>query len=272
MKTTKLQLLKEEALRRLRKQVNNRVVGVMLSGKSIEGLEKRIKEYKDYDICWVSINLFEVMEDYILSQIGKRLEMVFHSYTLSLSREKKLAYELNHRIPRLRKFMHRPEQNYVLSTWRLMGSNYRSLGLYDFYKEYEKRIILIDYLFDTLTGVNSSILLLATLGVANPKKIITFGLDGTKLDSQNAIHSYYKEELQAKEKRMNYDIGDEREVIVPVTSTSASMEKTFPSIYEDYCNRCGIQKRPEIVNCSPGTMFSIFRNINYNQLKSELDG
>lgn len=269
---SKVNLLEEKlnAIKKLQQLVRNRVIGVMIPGKSIENLEKTIEEYKDYDICWASLNLFEPMNGFILSKINKSLDIVFHSYTLSISRDKKIKYEKENRIPRLTKFLNTKSSNLILSTWRLMGSNYRDLGLEYFYERNEKRIILIDYLFSTLTGVNSTQLLLTTLGISNPKKIILFGLDGFKGGSDKAIHSYYKEELQSKEKRLNYGIEDNKPIAVPITSTTEDMQKNFISVYQDYCNRCNIKNIPEIINCSPNSLFTIFRKIDYNQLKGEL--
>ena len=57
--------------------INRRPVFLLSHGASIYELERTILEYKDKDICWVSIGLFTNMEKYILSKIGKRLDVVF---------------------------------------------------------------------------------------------------------------------------------------------------------------------------------------------------
>lgn len=271
-----IELEKQKALQKLRKVVHGRIVGIMAHGKSIEELEHRIHEFKDYDISWVSLNLGDmIMDPFILNKIGKQLDLIFNCFTLTISEEAKIKYEKEVRMPRLTKFMNRSPNHYVISTWRYVGTYYRSLNLHDYFIKNEEKFILLDYLFGQLTAANSLALLMYAMGVSKPKKIIMFGMDGFTGLSHEALSSYYKSEIHEKEKRrcFAYDTEEKKKnpLPLPISSNTASLEKYFMTLYKDYCNKCEVNNPPEIVNCSPNSAFTIFRKITYNELEGELD-
>lgn len=51
--------------------IKGRPIAILLPGSSIEELSDRINEFKDYDFCYFSLNVFHVLEEHIMKKIGK---------------------------------------------------------------------------------------------------------------------------------------------------------------------------------------------------------
>jgi len=239
--------------------VKDRIVGIMSHGNSIEELEYNIEKYKDYNICWVSFNLFSIMEDFILNKINKKLEII-----LDCASSDFIGYELEIRIPRMLKII--KDNKLLISTWRLMKTEYDKYKL-DFYNKYLNKIVLVDKLFGRLDGTpNTLFLLIAAIATGKPKKIILFGVDGSKEIPDKTFKGYYKPALQAEHRKRL--VGNK-----PFTLhfTSNAFSDRFNKLYNDFCKRCKV-KPAEIINCSPKSIFNIFRKISYNSLAKELQG
>ena len=248
----------QTSLNKLRKVVKNRVVGIMSHGESIKELEQRAKEFKDYDICWVSFKHYNIMEDFILKKIDKKLEIV-----LDCSASKFKDFEIKTRIPTMKE--HMKNNTLFLSTWRLLGTQYREMGLYDFYQRNKNNIVLVDDLFKRLDGTpNTLFLLISAIAVGEPKKIILFGVDGKKTESNDIFEGYYKPELQAQYRKVS-----EGDVPFTLHYTTQAFETRFDKLYPDFCKRCNV-KPPEVINCSPDSVYPLFKKITYDELHKEL--
>lgn len=245
--------------------INNRVVCVMVPGKSIEELENKIEEYRDCDICWVSLNLFTVMEDYILSKINKKLDIILDCSTVAES----LSSQFERiRLPRIEDFLKRSDNNLWLTTHGFIRDivtihkpNWLSL--------YDNKIMIIDSIFPKdniaqyMSVPNSLTLLIACLVAGKAKKIILFGLDGCKTTSNN-ISTYYKPEMQAKDKILA--VGDVKDVGIPRDSNN--FEIKFTQLFNTY--KSLFNHELEIYNCSPNSEYNCITKINYDQVKGLL--
>ena len=239
--------------------VNNRVVAIMSHGKSIEELENRITEFKDYDICWTSFNYYSLMEDFILSKINKKLEIILEG-----ADSDNVKYETDFRIPKMLEVIRRG--NIPITTWKLMRTEYHKKGLQWFYNENKDNIVLADHLLDIINAPNTLSLLIYCIAVCEPKKIIMFGVDGYKGSANDDEYStYYKPEFARQRRarqlkhRKNFTLKE----------TSDNFETDFYKHLNLYCNKYNI-KAPEIINCSPNSLFTCFKKANYESIKREL--
>ena len=255
------------AIDKLKRIINNRVVGLIARGGSLEELEKRIEEYKDLDICWASLNLFTPAEDFILKKINKTLSIVSDCTNLS-NRD---YFEPNVRRPRLERFLARQEDN-LLQISNTVIADLEYTKQHDILTTYKDKIITIDQVF-TGEGYsqdlwkappNSITLLLASLIAGHAKKIIMFGYDGFNGDNNLAINTYYKEYLERDERVKatgRFQVGS-------LVTDSRDFNRRWNDIYELY--KQTYKSNTEVVNCSPSTMFTCIRRIDYDNIKNEL--
>lgn len=241
----------------LKKRINGRIVGILSHGKSIEELENRIIELKDYNICWASFNYYNIFDRFILNKINKHLDIV-----LECAAGRTKEFELNIRIPRI--LVYGIIETMIISTWRLMRTQYEQMDLLNFYETFKDNILLADDLLGELNIPNSLALLICCITMGEPKKIILFGVDGYKREMGDEFNTYYKGSLQKeyREKllgKLEYTLHE----------TSNDFENTFLNILESYCKK-GNVKVPEIINCSPDSIFTIFRKVSYSELLNEL--
>lgn len=254
---------------KIQKFVKGKVCGVIAPGSSIKELEERIVGFKDLPIVWVGMNIFEYIEEGILSKINKQFTIVSDCTTVSFKKD----FE-PHRVERFEKYLSR--DNNLLVTSRLVIKECLQYRRPDLLEKYADKILAID---DSLKfedaktpaivrGIppNSITLLLGTLVCGLAKKIIMFGLDGRTEDNNTSIDSYYKREPIKASRTLAYgkytNIGS-------LTSDSLSFEEKFPNLFNIYKTMFG-NKNIEIVNCSPKSMFTIFRKISYNNVAEEV--
>lgn len=235
----------------------NKICLLIAHGRSIEELERRIEEFRDLDVVWCSMSTFEVPEKYILSKINKHFSIIFDSSTV----QNAIDYELSIRIPRLTEFLDRQEDNKYICTKTDHSNLYNlrdSLGL-DFNKKYKDKIICTEDI-----GVNpipfcvSLHLFIACLHKMGAKQIILFGADGGGIYG-NSIESYYKWKEIERDKiiagNLTYNmVGDTNNIN---NSYSSLMQQTLGYV-------------PEVLNCSPGSTYTAFKNISYADTISSL--
>jgi hypothetical protein len=245
-------------------KVYGKTVAIMAHGKSIEELERRADEFKDYDITWVGFNMYHLMEDFIMSKMGRHLDFALDCVALHIdhtySREQAMAYEAV-RIPRFKRAMELGTT--VMSTWNAMGTYYKvALGI-NFFAENEEKIILLDDLISCPTGANTLAVLIYALAAGQPKRIILFGADGY-LKPEGVWDSYYMTEKQQEEKMLvhgNLHSG--------IMGNTVALEKTFDNLYRKYC-RAGNVPLAEVINCSPDSVINLFKKVNYDEVKGYL--
>lgn len=254
-----------EIMEKLKRIINNRVVCILAHGKSIEQLEQNIEQFKDLDICWASVGLFTIMEDFILSKINKHLDIVFDCASVSESNMN--YYENEVRLPRLEKFLSRNENNLWITTHGIIRDILKGLNKTDFLDKFRNKIFVVDSLFPTNTShymsvPNSITLLIASAIAGGAKRIILFGFDGYKGDPEKGIDSYYKSEFHIQERLKALgsviDEGINRDTI--------NFENNFIKIWTEYVFLFKREGKLGIVNCSPNSCYSVIPKTDYEEV------
>ena len=255
-------------MNRLEKVIRGRPVAIMLNGASIVELERHIESLAEHDICWASLGAFNMMEDFILSKIDKRLDIVFDCATVKSKFSDN--YEVNHRLPRLIEFLSRGDDNLWITTAGLID---KSISKYmpNMVTKYGRKIERIDkYAPDEkrigqfMDVPNSATLLLASALIGGASKIIFFGLDGYKKSDACPAESCYHPELIEKERKAA--LGSTNDA--GINRDTRYFQKRLPKIVRMYRETFGNWAR--IYNCSPRTVYDIIAKINYSNLKEIL--
>lgn len=238
------------------KMIINKPICIIVHGRSIEELEKRIYEFKDLDILWGSMSSFDIPQKYILDKINKKFDIIYDSGTVANAEN----YELSIRIPRLINYFTNSKGYYICT-------NSDKNNLYQlrqrinpsFNEKYKDRIIYCEDL-----GINpkpfcvSLHLYIASLYKLGAEKVILFGADGGgKYD--NNIESYYKWELVKNDKEiagnLSYNmVGDTNNIN---GSYASLMQQSLGYI-------------PEVLNCSPESTYTVFKPISYENIINSL--
>ena len=244
----------------LRRLIHDKIVCVMAHGKSIEELEQRIEEFKDYNTCWVSMGQFDLMEQHILSKIGKKLSIIQDCSEVENARK----YESECRFPRVREFLLRPEANQFITADVIIDSMY-GIGQKGFLEtpEIENKIYVITK--ETWSQVpNGMTLLLTTLALNGARKIIVFGLDGYEGDSKEARFSYYR--YKERESELITAFGSLEKS--GLHSDSHAFNYQFHSFYTFKRIELNLDYIP-IINCSINSIFTLFPKISYEEIHKE---
>ena len=251
---------------KIQEKIENKVIGLIGAGRSLEELETRIEEFKDLDICWVSLDSFEVIDDYIFSKIDKKIEIIFSFGHFKPEEEIK-------KINNIIKFL---KNGGLLVTNIFLRKYHNSIKFGDFYNEYKKNIFIIEefkknermfYEFMSTPNkpTNSMILILPYLILQEPKKIILFGFDGGVYDEKNNNISYIKSIYYKS------DIMEDRKIGDPfIPEEIARINEYLPSMHKIVKDLFQLGSEPEIINCSQNSQWEHYRKINYNQLKEEV--
>ena len=254
-------------MNRLEKVIRGRPVAIMLNGASIVELERHIESLAESDICWASLGAFNMMEDFILSKIDKRLDIVFDCATVANAFSE--SYETQHRLPRITEFLSRGDNNLWVTSTGLMNDSIKKY-MPNIVTKYGRKIDRIDKYFpekrigEFMNVPNSATLLLASALIGGASKIIFFGLDGyVKAEPCPSGSCYHPELIEIERKAAlgkTYDPGINRDTVY--------FQKRLPKIVRKY--REEFDNWAKIYNCSPRTVYDIIRKITYSDLKDIL--
>ena len=230
--------------------LENKICAVLAHGKSLEELEKRIQHFKNSNVVWCGMNYFNPSEE-IINKINKNFNIVFDCSTV----KNNIEYEKNCRLPRLINYLTRPENNYYI-TLRTGKDN-----LYDlrnrinsnFNEIFRDKIIYGEDLgFNTNQFCVSLHLYLTCLFKLGTKKIVLFGADG---DGSNNINTYYKPSLMSDDKHRADN------VFYNMAGDTNNVNCTFNPIMQQIFGYI-----PEVLNCSPNSLYTVFKNISYEEV------
>ena len=265
-----VEIVKRDSINKLKNVIKGRIVVIIARGGSVKILEERIEEFKDYDICWTSMNLFTPAEE-ILTKIGKELSIVSDCSTVKNVQ----TYEREVRMPRFVKYLNK-ENNLLFISQLVIQEAFKRDNFYKLVGDYKDKIATIDDIFCHPNAPkeiwdappNSITLLLAACLAGEASKIILFGYDGmlgsdsvqrTFLD-KHCINTYYRADLEKIDRFVAasaYEIGS-------LATDSFFFERDWPTIEKIY--RTTYENNCTIFNCSPGTMFNVIKKISYDEV------
>ena len=250
---------------KLTRIIGDRPVCILAHGKSLEELEKHIEEFRRYNICWVSLGAFPMVEKYILNKINQKLDIVFDCATVPQSRL--IQYETKVRLPRLDEFLSRTDKNLWITTRGILRDVLKGINQMKFFYRHIEKIFFVDDIFprkkigEYMSVPNSVTLLIASLIRGSAKKIILFGYDGYVGNPNNGINFYYKPEI-IKEERLSA-LGS---IVDPgINRDTNNFEREFSKIYNTYLRL--FHEHTKIYNCSSNSIYSVIPKINYEQVK-----
>ncbi len=228
----------------------NNVFCLVAHGKSLEILESKIEEFKNINCIWGSMSTFDIPQKYILDKINKTFSFVYDSSTVQNEKD----YELTIRIPRLIKYLSENKEHRYISTKTDRNNlhNLRNKLLLSFNEDFKDQIIYTEDLeIDPTPFCVSLHLYIACIVKLGFNKVILFGADGGGKYG-NSIESYYKWEEIKQDKivagNLSYNmIGDSNNIN---STFKPLMLKTLGFI-------------PEVINCSPDSLYTIFKKENY---------
>jgi len=238
---------------------NNKTILVVIHGRSIEELETRIDEFKNVKCTWASMSTFDIPQKYILDRIDKKFNVVFDSSTVKNERE----YELEVRIPRLIKYLSENKENKYICTKTDKNNlfNLRSRLVLGFNENFKDQIIYTEDLgIDPNPFCVSLHLYIACLVKMGFSRIILFGADGGGKWG-NSIESYYKWEEIKKDKEIAGNLS------YNMVGDSNNINSSFEPLMKQ-----SLGFVPEIINCSPGSVYSAFKNISYSEVLNYIGG
>jgi hypothetical protein len=233
-------------------EIKNKTCAILAHGKSLEELERRIEEFRDFNITWCGMNFFNPSE-HIINKIDKEFSLVFDCSTVHNNEH----YELSSRVPRLMGFFNK-NPKYIYICCRTGKDNLYGLRnklRLEFNERYKDQIIYVEDL-----GINpnpfcvSLHLYLASLVKLGAKNIILFGADGGG-DNGNSVTSYYDyEEIQRdKEAAGNTSYN--------MVGDTNNVNGSFEPLMRD-----SLGFVPKILNCSPNSNYNAFNKITYEEL------
>jgi len=231
----------------------NKTICVIIHGRSVEELERRIEDFRYLDVVWGSMSTFDIPQKYILDKINKQFSIVFDSSTVKNANE----YELTIRIPKLISYLSANSNNKYICTKTDKNNlfNLRNTLLLSFNEDFKNQIIYTENLgIDPNPFCVSLHLYIACLIKLGFEKIILFGADGGGKWG-NSIESYYKWEEVKKDKEvagnLSYNmIGDSDNVNIYFNPIMISIFGYIPTIF----------------NCSDISLYNTFKKINYEEV------
>jgi len=225
-------------MERITQKINNRTVAILSHGGSIESLEETIYQFKDKDICWISFNYWQLMEEFILSKIDKKLDIV-----LDCANSETRVYEKEVRLPFIKRLLDRDtlvlSLRKVLADWSIID---RML--------YQDKLVLLDEHFDISKVANTLVLLIYSIAQAKPKEILLFGVDG-HIKEGNGLDSYYKPDFQLF-RRLAIRLDNK----ATLKSETNAFNETFYSNYKELFNEEYIVPT---TNYSKDSLITIFK-------------
>jgi len=221
-------------MKKLSQTVKNRPVAILVHGTSIAQLEDRIEDFKEFDLCYASVNLFSMLEKRILGKIGKKFEMV---YCVSQAR-------MEQELGNIKEFVRRDSSTFITTN---------KIDLPDTKVFYNKKPMLF---WNTLSR------LIELLVRARVKDIFLFGADGGAIGRD----IYYAQD----EFRLNERYEKMENKYICIRNDTTKMNNELPKILGNHNTRI-LNVSPEShINCFTKIDYDGALNILNKELKWQL--
>ena len=257
-----------ERIEHLRQIINGRTVAILASGTSIQGLEERIYELTDTDICYFGLNSFILQEANILDQIGKRMSIVMCS-----------ARGISEIISEVIDFLDRDEDNMFVSsfydnTFKNMGSEF---DLARFTKKYDSKLLFF-YLNSSRSVpssdlplhfmVSNSLLVLIQLAIiGKASRIFLFGADGGYKKKGSKEWYYRQDDTGYRASVGNKWNIPKRELLIE--DTNKRFNPVAPIAIRNTLQTYG-RSFIELLNCSVKSLYTPFPLVTYDDALNSL--
>lgn len=263
----------EERIKKLRKVINKRPVAIVLPGSSVRELEQRIRELKDCDVCYSGLNAFSIVEKHILQKINRNLSIAMCSSYPEI--------EMNNIID----FLERQEDNIFISAEKSFQLAQRKKALKDFdldkfIEKYDKKLLFFTFVRTpfilTMRGtllpqipnreyplhfrtINSFSILLSLALIGGASKVVIFGGDGGRINTQE--HHFRKSDFEIlRESDFETQNLISQSYMIDTKVFNAMMPLILKRIYKIY------NLEPvDIINCSERSHYTPFRKLSYDE-------
>jgi len=251
-------------MKRLAEKIKDKTVCIALHGKSLQELEDKIGDFNNNSICWASLNAFDIVDEYILSKVYRKLDIIYCGAEYFPEIEQEI------RIPLLVMALDRGA--FVVGKEFLFTETFPNNGVSGLHETYAENILLLENIpgFMELMlqyTVSSFAFLLCVLSIAGAKNIILFGCDGIGPEVTDYLGTYYKSDIHIKRRVLPRFKG------VKVrdgyfTSVQNDTVK-FNNNFDEYYSRCmsvfRVSTPPNVYNCSSNSVVNNFKKISYDE-------
>jgi len=242
----------DKTTERLSAAVGGRTVALLLGGASIRGLEDRMEQFANFDLCYMGVNRFMAIERNILTPRGKEFDVIFCMSEQDIPR----------RLGDILTFLGRDSKKLLMTT--LCAMTWLDKDKRDWILDtYGEQLYLMPRLLCRPEYPISLELIIDQLILAKVDHLILFGADGylepgmkgksekelIRWDQQRMLSTYYDPEFFKKEKRATgVGIGTVR------------FNRNFR--YQP--------DKMRIVNCSPDSHYAHIPKMGYDEVLSAL--
>ena len=243
-------------IQRLTEIIGGRDVALLLYGPSITDLEQQIDTLADCDICFASVNKFDVVEQRILSRIGRRLDIVV---TANPS-------DIQLRWDAYRDYLSRPDPNLLVATeYVLAGLRPPHSVEGQFVRCFDEKLLFFDAANRLPTTPvtplhfspgNTLSVALPMLAVGGARRIFIFGGDGgaTPLHQEEQPPYFFDDKASADATRT-------AEMLRRLRNDAAVCDYNAPFAVMA-ASKIFRHRRPEIFNVCPYSAYRAFTKIS----------
>ena len=250
----------KKKLKRLKRIIGGRNVGILMSGYSLTTLKLRIGEIADLDIFYATVNNFSVIENSILKPVDKRLSAVM------------CAAQPNWWVPEITEFLDREDDNVFIAE-RSSFSRGEGFDLGDMYDRWGDKMLFFtsywnhdekpteEYPLHFLAQNSLSVLLFLML-IGKAKNVVLFGADGGKVGNKPIYFEGYSDrEIATDGYPIEYSIARDNYWF-----------KEFTPAILDRIRRVHGVNVDNVFNCSTGSHIDVFLRISYDDAFKLLRG
>ena len=255
-----------ERIERLKELIRGRDVALLAHGPSIAGLEERIGELADRDVCYVSVNRFGVLESGILEKIGRLVEIVCPTNPT----------EFQVQGDKIIEFLERDEDNMVISScYGIAGLPEVLPSGMSFTEQFDEKLLFFysAHHFPAIPShplhfipANTPSVLIPLLQLGEPRRIYFFGGDGGADLDQGGPSHYRMDTEEFRQQRNETTYARFREKLV-VDAEMFNEICEFSVIWTAAFH--GVEQAP-VYTVSPNSNFQVFPRIDYDRALAEI--
>ena len=239
-------------LKRFKRLVGGRPVAILVPGYSLYEFQDRIEDFKEFDICYASINKWLPLEQDILSKIDKR-------FSISMCGAAPDGF-----IEEICSYLDREDDN-IFITERMNFKEAGGQNIIRLYDNYDKKLLFFTSFYPAqdrpssdyplhFIRENSLSILTALITIAEPSAIIYIGADGGRINKDEFYWQRVNEFTHAD--GLKYESSVERDTGWFNQHVLITLKLTRETHNVKQC---------EIINCSEKSYLTPFQKLSYNE-------